>query len=87
MSSLRKKNQANCCFQANILTSVAQRPFIWLFQASQQNTLTRLGKGIYWKPKKDPQFGPMYPSLEEIARKIAEKERVVIRPDRILCTQ
>jgi hypothetical protein len=46
----------------------------------QQNTLTRLGKGIYLKPKIDPQLGQLYPSLEEIARKIAEKERVVIRP-------
>ena len=46
----------------------------------RQNTLTRLGKGIYLKPKIDPQMGQLYPSLEEIARKIAEKERVVIRP-------
>ena len=45
-----------------------------------QNKLTRLGKGIYLKPKIDPQLGQLYPSLEEIARKIAEKERVVIRP-------
>ncbi len=46
----------------------------------RQNTLTRLGKGIYLKPKTDPQLGLVYPSLEEIARKIAEKEKVVIRP-------
>lgn len=46
----------------------------------RQNTLTRLGKGIYLKPKMDPELGQLYPSLEEIARKIAEKERVVIRP-------
>lgn len=46
----------------------------------RQDTLTRLGKGIYLKPKIDPQLGQLYPSLEEIARKIAEKERVVIRP-------
>jgi hypothetical protein len=44
----------------------------------RQNTLTRLGKGIYLKPKIDPQLGQLYPSLEEIARKIAEKEKVVI---------
>ncbi len=46
----------------------------------RQNTLTRIGKGIYLKPKIDPQLGQLYPSLEEIARKIAEKEKVVIRP-------
>ena len=46
----------------------------------RQNVLTRLGKGIYLKPKIDPQLGQLYPSLEEIARKIAEKEKVVIRP-------
>ena len=44
------------------------------------NLLTRLGKGIYLKPKIDPQLGQLYPSLEEIARKIAEKEKVAIRP-------
>jgi Family of unknown function (DUF6088) len=45
-----------------------------------QNVLTRMGKGIYLKPKMDPELGSVYPSLEEIARKVAEKERVVIRP-------
>ena len=42
--------------------------------------LLRLAKGIYLKPKIDPELGPLKPSLEELARIIADRDKVVIRP-------
>lgn len=47
---------------------------------TEQQILTRLGKGIYTKPKIDPLLGFILPSLEDIARAIANKEKVIIRP-------
>ena len=37
-------------------------------------------KGFTCIPEYIPKLGPVYPSLEEIARKIAEREKVKIRP-------
>jgi len=42
--------------------------------------LTRLAKGIYLKPKTDPELGKLKPSLEDLAHKIADRDRVIIRP-------
>jgi len=42
--------------------------------------LLRLAKGIYVKPKMDPELGPLRPSLEDVAQQIAERDKVVIRP-------
>lgn len=42
--------------------------------------LIRLAKGIYLKPKMDPELGPLKPSLEDLARTVAERDKVVIRP-------
>jgi len=42
--------------------------------------LSRLAKGIYLKPEMDPELGPLKPSLEDLARTIAERDKVVIRP-------
>ncbi len=42
--------------------------------------LIRLAKGIYLKPKIDPELGPVRPSLEQLARTIADREKIVIRP-------
>jgi hypothetical protein len=42
--------------------------------------LLRLAKGIYVKPKIDPELGPLRPSLEDVAQQIAERDKVVIRP-------
>ncbi|MBS1663098.1 MAG: hypothetical protein JST68_18790 [Bacteroidetes bacterium] len=47
---------------------------------AESKQLMRLAKGIYLKPKIDPELGPIKPSLEELARTIAEREKVVIRP-------
>jgi hypothetical protein len=42
--------------------------------------LIRLAKGIYLKPEIDPELGPLKPSLEDLAKTISERDKVVIRP-------
>lgn len=42
--------------------------------------LERLAHGIYFVPKNHPDFGKLYPSLEEVAQAVAEHEHVRIRP-------
>lgn len=44
--------------------------------------IMRLGQGIYYKPKVDDVYGLgiIYPSLEKIARRLAERDKVRIEP-------
>ena len=42
--------------------------------------LNRLAHGIYYLPKIDPVLGELRPSAEQVAEKIAEKEKVHIYP-------
>ena len=42
--------------------------------------LRRLAQGIYYVPKIDPVLGELLPSAEQVAQKVAEKERVHIYP-------
>ena len=42
--------------------------------------LVRLAKGIYLKPTIDPELGPLKPSLEDLAKTISDRDKVVIRP-------
>lgn len=42
--------------------------------------LKRLAQGIYYVPKIDPLLGELNPSAEEVAKLIAKKEKVRIRP-------
>lgn len=42
--------------------------------------IKRIAHGIYYIPKLDPLLGELRPSVEEIAQKIAVKERVRIQP-------
>ena len=51
-----------------------------LSRLTNHRILTRLGKGIYVKPKNDPLLGRILPSLDDIAQAIAAKEQVIIRP-------
>ena len=46
----------------------------------KEDMLERIAKGIYVKPKMDPDFGKTYPPLEQIAQALAEREHVRIRP-------
>ena len=47
---------------------------------AKEKKIHRLAKGIYLYPKTHHKMGVIYPSLEEIARKIATREKVQIRP-------
>ena len=49
-------------------------------QLAKNKTLLRLAKGIYVKPTMDPELGVLRPSLENVARQVAERDKVVIRP-------
>ena len=46
----------------------------------EQQMLVRMGQGIYVTPLQDKVFGPVLPSVEEIAVAIAKKEHVKIMP-------
>lgn len=46
----------------------------------KDSMLERLAHGIYFVPKNHPTFGMLYPSLEEVAKAVAEHEHVRIRP-------
>ncbi|WP_400262876.1 DUF6088 family protein [Sphingobacterium sp. SG20118] len=43
-------------------------------------TIKRMGHGLYVLPKKDPLFGEILPSGEEIAFALAKKEKIKIKP-------
>ena len=45
-----------------------------------EGSLKRLAHGIYYIPTMDPLFGEIKPDAEEVARMLARKEKVRIRP-------
>lgn len=51
-----------------------------LIRLEQEDVLERLSPGIYLYPKKDPVFGNLYPSTEEIAQYIAKRDHAKIIP-------
>ena len=51
-----------------------------LSRLSDEEYLVRLGHGIYLYPKKDPQLGVLYPSIDEIAHAIARRDKAKIIP-------
>ena len=53
-----------------------------LMRLSQEGSIIRLGFGIYYKPKIDHKWGTgiLYPSLDEIAKAIAKKDKCRIIP-------
>lgn len=59
-------------------TSVAIRQA--MSRLTRQGILVRLGQGIYLYPDKDPQLGILYPSTEEIAQAIADRDKARIIP-------
>jgi hypothetical protein len=46
----------------------------------QKGKLRRVAHGIYYIPKVDPLLGELYPSAEDVAQKMADKEKVHIHP-------
>jgi len=46
--------------------------------------IQRLAHGIYIKPKKDPFLGTIYPTIEEIAKGIAKRDKARITPTGVM---
>lgn len=53
-----------------------------LERATKAGTILRLAQGIYYYPKTDEKYGIgiIYPSYEEVAERIAERDKVTIVP-------
>ena len=51
-----------------------------LYRLEKEKVIERIAQGIYLYPKKDPQFGSLYPSTEEIAAQIAKRDHARIIP-------
>ena len=51
-----------------------------LCRLEEQGILVRLAHGIYLVPKKDELLGTVYPSIEEIAKEIAKRDKARIAP-------
>lgn len=83
-SVIEKVNEAGpgtVFFPADLLEFGAPDAIHQTFSRLARNkTLLRLAKGIYVKPKMDPELGPLRPSLEDVAQQIADRDKVVIRP-------
>jgi hypothetical protein len=51
-----------------------------LSRLTKSGKLSRVAQGIYYLPKTDPLLGELHPSAEQVAQKVAEKEKVRIFP-------
>ena len=51
-----------------------------LSRLAKEDKIERLAHGIYIIPKVDPMLGKVYPPIEEIAKAIAERDKVKIKP-------
>lgn len=55
-----------------------------LSRLENEGLIVRLSHGIYLKPKQDPLSGVIYPSIEEIAKEIAKRDKARIAPTGVL---
>lgn len=55
-----------------------------LSRLEEDGIVIRLAQGIYLKPKKDPLLGVIYPTTEEIAKQIAQRDKARIAPTGIM---
>lgn len=55
-----------------------------LSRLENEGLIVRLSHGIYLKPKQDPLLGIIYPSIEEIAKEIAKRDKARIAPTGVL---
>lgn len=55
-----------------------------LSRLEQEGVIERIAHGIYLKPKKDPVLGVLYPTTEEIAKQIAQRDKARIAPTGVL---
>ncbi|WHT40246.1 DUF6088 family protein [Myroides sp. mNGS23_01] len=55
-----------------------------LFRLEKKQCIERLAAGIYVKPKRDTVLGTIYPSVEEIAKEVAKRDKIRIAPTGIM---
>ena len=55
-----------------------------LSRLEEEGIVIRLAQGIYLKPKKDPLLGVIYPTTEEIAKQIAQRDKARIAPTGVM---
>lgn len=55
-----------------------------LSRLEKEDVLERIAQGIYLKPKRDPLLGILYPPIEEIAEKIAKRDKARIAPTGVM---
>lgn len=55
-----------------------------LSRLEKEGVLERIAQGVYLKPKRDPLLGVLYPSIEEIAEKIAKRDKARIAPTGVM---
>jgi len=55
-----------------------------LSRLEEDAVVIRLAQGIYLKPKKDPLLGVIYPTTEEIAKQIAQRDKARIAPTGVM---
>lgn len=55
-----------------------------LSRLEQDGVVIRLAQGIYLKPKKDPLLGIIYPTTEEIAKQIVQRDKARIAPTGVM---
>ena len=55
-----------------------------LSRLENEGKLERIAHGIYLKPKRDPLLGIIYPTIDEIAKQIAKRDKARIAPTGVL---
>ena len=79
--SLRKLQPGTLVFPADFLELGSNTAVnMALSRLASEGYVQRFAKGVYFTPKTDPLLGPIHPSLEDVAKAIAEKEQIKIRP-------
>jgi hypothetical protein len=55
-----------------------------LMRLTKKGKIERLARGIYFSPKMDPLLGKVYPSIDDIAQKVATRDKATLRPTGIV---
>jgi len=79
--SLRKLQPGTLVFPTDFLELGSNKAInMALSRLAKEGYIQRFAKGVYFTPKTDPLLGPVHPSLEDVAKAIAHKDQIKIRP-------
>ncbi len=80
-SSLTKRKAGNILFVSDFRGIGAETAIRKaLSRLTKSGKLRRIAQGIYYVPQIDPVLGELWPSAEQVAQKVADKEKVHIYP-------